>query len=91
MGFNCLKAAGALPADSLLFTTKTPGDSGTHFSDLQEFLAPVLAISRGWNAVFVYQKLSPAWVSDFFYKLIQMHDYKNTDSRTPRLSINIAK
>ena len=46
MGFNCLKAAGALPADSLLFTTMTPGVSGTHFSDLQEFLAPVLAISR---------------------------------------------
>ena len=28
--FNCLKAAEPLRGDSLLFTTDTPGDPGTH-------------------------------------------------------------
>ena len=33
MWFNCLKATEPLWGDSLLFTTKSPGVSGTHFID----------------------------------------------------------
>ena len=34
MEFNCVKATERLPGDSLRFTTKSPGESGTHFDDL---------------------------------------------------------
>ena len=34
MGFNCLKAAEALPGGGLLFTTKFPEIPGTHFINL---------------------------------------------------------
>ena len=34
MGFNCPKATEPLPGDSLIFTTKSPGDPGTHLIDL---------------------------------------------------------
>ena len=33
-GFNCLKALKPLPGDSLLFTTKSPVNPGTHLIDL---------------------------------------------------------
>ena len=33
-GLNCLKATEPLQGDSLLFTTKSPGVSGTHLIDL---------------------------------------------------------
>ena len=34
MGFNCLKATESLQGDSLFFTTKSPGISGSHLIDL---------------------------------------------------------
>ena len=34
MGFNCLKAEKLLQRDSLLFTTKSSGVTGTHLIDL---------------------------------------------------------
>ena len=36
MAFNCLKAAEPLLKDRLLFTTKSPGDPGTHLIDLRK-------------------------------------------------------
>ena len=35
MGFNCLKTIKPLRGDNLLFTTKSPGDCGTHLVDLR--------------------------------------------------------
>ena len=40
IGFNCLKAAEPLGGDSLLFTTKFPGFSGTHLIDLRRIAQP---------------------------------------------------
>ena len=35
MGFNCVNATEPLRGDSLRFTTKSPGEPGTHFDDLR--------------------------------------------------------
>ena len=44
MGFDCLKATEPLREDSLLFTTKSPGASGTHLIDLGNMNTPGLGI-----------------------------------------------
>ena len=40
MGFNCLKAAEPPRGDSLLFTTQSPGNPGTHLIDLRRMSLP---------------------------------------------------
>ena len=51
MEFNCLKATEAPQEDSLFFITKSPGNSGTHFIDLERIKGRVA------HLVFVFDKL----------------------------------